>query len=472
MMQSGMDDNWLYHFRFTTEPHKSAAVKLFYIALGHLSSLLGFQPEAAYQLSRWILGLTVLWSIFLLFKNIFGTRLLFWCAFILCVMGSGLGWLQLLTGWIPGRVTPIDYWLIDAYVFFSISMFPHFSFIICLLSLCLLLYYKFLEKERYSLIFGIVIAMWLVQLVNPITPLVIDVTILITTIMFRREKTDRSVKHIIGLAAIFLGQLPLLIYNFLVLTTWSVWSQFTVQNLTLSPSPLYYLWGFALFWPFVVVGFWIAIRKKDPNLIGLGSWILFAFLMAYAPLGIQRRFLLGITVPLAALAVQGLAYCVDCLAGKSLFFEKHKVSIYILFVFFTSLSSIYLSIGNSMVMKSRPAEYFYSSSLDPALLWLGENVSRDEFVLASPDTSLLIAQRSGLKVYLGHEMETLFFEQKLESVTKGYQSNLPFSFLSDLPVQWVVYGPLEQNLTEYFVPGDNLRLRFQNEDVRVYRISD
>ena len=36
-MEAGRHGEWTYQFRFTTEPHRPVYLKLFYIALGHLS---------------------------------------------------------------------------------------------------------------------------------------------------------------------------------------------------------------------------------------------------------------------------------------------------------------------------------------------------------------------------------------------------------------------------------------------------
>jgi hypothetical protein len=123
MMQSGHQGDWLYQFRFTTEKIDPVAMRLFYILLGHISRWLHLQVETTFHLFRWLMGYVALYAIFLLCRRVFTNKSWLWSSFFLAALGSGLGWLLLLAGWSPGPITPIDFWLIDAYAFFSISLF-------------------------------------------------------------------------------------------------------------------------------------------------------------------------------------------------------------------------------------------------------------------------------------------------------------------------------------------------------------
>ena len=253
-MESGIQGNWLYQLLFTTENQKPAAIKLFYILLGHISNLFKLPAEVTYQISIWTMGYLALFSIFFLCKLLFRRKVLYWSAFFLAVMGSGLGWLQLSLGWTPGPITPIDFWLIDAYVFFSISLFPHFSFQIAMLALSLYFYLKFLGSHRWEWILAISVACLLVEMVNPISLVVLDVAIFICT-LFQDNKNRKSInKSWLAVMVIIIIQVPLFFYNIKILTQDPIYRQFSAQNLTLSPPLIYYLLGFGSFWPFVLIG--------------------------------------------------------------------------------------------------------------------------------------------------------------------------------------------------------------------------
>jgi hypothetical protein len=470
MMQSGIQGDWLYQLRFTTESQNSAAIKLFYVALGHFSHLVHLPAETTYQLFSWILGYLALFSIFLLCKRVFKEKKWYWSAFILAVLGSGLGWLQVLTGWIPGQISPIDFWLIDAYVFFSISLFPHFSFQIALLAFSLLAYIKFLDARKWYLVGFILIASLLVELVNPISLAVLDIA-LFTSTLFYWLKTRSGLKPLaLALVIIAVVQIPLLAYNAIILTRDPVFSQFNSQNLTLSPPPVYYLLGFALLLPFSVIGMIDAWKKRDFVFMGFAGWVISAFILAYLPLNFQRRFLLGITIPLALLSIQGLTISLDFLSRKFVFFKKHYSSFSFLYISLAVISSICLSLGNVGFMKSQPDAFFYPKSYDPALVWLQDRQNKNAVVLADTRTSQLVAQKAGLRVYVRHLMETIHFDEKQSAVALAFEQNMPESFLSPLPVDWVIYGPYEQVTAPNFQPGSNLFVCYQLQDVTVYKV--
>lgn len=467
MMQAGMQGEWCYHMRFTTEEHKAVSIRLFYLALGHISKALGLQPETAYGLFRWIFGYLALFSIYGLCRNYFKKKLLLWAAFLLTVFGSGLGWLQLLAGWQFGPITPIDFWLIDAYVFFSLSLFPHFSCTIALMAFGLLGFLKFLESRKRGYILLVCLAGVITQMVNPIAFIVVDAAILFVVIAALIKDHTRWKSTLVAMSAIALSQIPLLIYNLIILSRDPIWSQYAAQNITLSPSPVHYLMGFGLFLPMVVIGTVFAFKERKPEFIGLVGWLLSAFILAYLPTLIQRRFLLAITIPLAILAIHGLDKLIGWMGEKAL---HRKPIIVMTTVLLVSISSIYLIYGNMQVLKTLPDSTFYPSSLDPAFKWLTANASPTDYVLAAENTSQLVAQKSGLRVYAGHEMETIHYSNKLKQVAAWYQSNLPDTALADSGVKWVIYGPYEERLTPVFSPGDNLELVFINSEVVIYKM--
>ena len=129
MMQAGRLGDWAYQFRFTSEEHSPAFIRLFYIFLGHISRWTRLDVETIFHIARWVFGLMALYAIENLFKQSFPENTTARFAFFLTVFGAGIGWLQLILGAPLEPISPIDFWLIDAYILFSISLFPSFSFI-------------------------------------------------------------------------------------------------------------------------------------------------------------------------------------------------------------------------------------------------------------------------------------------------------------------------------------------------------
>lgn len=470
-MQSGIQGEWAYRLRFTTEPHRPAYLRMFYIVLGHVSGWLRMDPEWAYHLARWIFGYAALFALYGLFCRVFPDR--FWArlAFLFAALGAGLGWIQLIMGWIPGEYSPVDFWLIDAYVLFSLSLFPHFAFVTALMCGAISLWLEYLASPRWRTAGWIALSAVTVQLVNPIAFVLVDVAMVgatLTSWWSNRRVRPGDALALLALAAV---QIPLLAYNFTILSRDPIWSQFTLQNATLSPGLSYYVWGFALFWPPALLGTWTFLKGRSPALGAALLWVIAAFALAYAPFNIQRRFLHGITIPLAILATQGLIELVGRgAAGAGRRQIRLRSTTAVAYVLLASVSSLYLGLGQAMYMNTHPAKYFYPAALGEALDWLKANSAPGAFVLGAQESGSLAAQKAGLRTYLGHPMETLSFEEKGGRVQAYYQGLLPEDWPGPDTVQWVIYGPYERALGADFQPGGNLELRYENEAVRIYAV--
>ena len=468
MMRAGAQGQWAYEFRFTTEPPHPAYLRMFYIFLGHISKWTRIPPEQTFELARWLLGFTALFALYALLNRIFADH--FWTriAFLLAVFGSGAGWLQLIFHWDPGLITPIDFWFIDAYFFFSLTLFPHFAFALTGMSIACLFWLNYLETHHWRNLMGFAITAILVQFTNPIAFAVVDMGIA-GAMLFTGWRERRIPWRDVGaLAVLAFVQLPLLAYYFFVLTRDPNWSQYTIQNQTLSPPPIYYLWGFVLLWPFALAGSFVAVRTKLPVLGMAVFWAMAAFLLAYAPFYIQRRFLLGITIPLTILAIWAMRELVETFTQKHPTWARWRTSAVMSFVFLASFSSIYLSIGQALYLRTYPKEFFYPASVDEAAKWLSQNAKANDFVLASKQTSQIIAQKTDLRVYFGHEMETLAFDAKQEEVKSFYNGSKSDAWLKNAKVSWVIYGPLERSLNQNFRPSQVLRLVYIYQDIQIY----
>lgn len=467
MMQAGRLGDWAYKLRFTDEEHSSAYIRLFYIVLGHVSSWIGLNVENTYHLARWIFGFIALYFIYKVCQRILPAQNQARTAFLLAVFGSGVGWIMLFLGVPLEPISPIDFWLIDAYVFFSISLFPSFSFSLALIALALNLLFDYLNTGKKSLILWVSFFAVLSQTTNPISFAVVDLTFAGTIFFMWWEKHKIEMAHIHALVWLAIAQLPLLIYNFLILSHAPVWNQFTTQNQTLSPPFVFYLLGFAPFLLLVPYAVYLAIRESNINFLALSLWVFASISLAYLPVAIQRRFLLGITLPLAILATYGLRHLIQ----KIPFLLSRENLIYFTYILFSSISSIYLILGLSLFLKTLPPERFYPRELDDAMTWLNENAPPNEFVLADIATSQLIAQKTGLKVYIGHEMETINFKDKKAEMLAFYQGNQPIYWLTNTQVRWVIYGPYERKNSPFFVVPLTLKLMYNKKGVKIYKFN-
>ena len=60
-------------------------------------------------------------------------------------------------------------------------------------------------------------------------------------------------------------------------------------------------------------------------------------------------------------------------------------------------------------------------SLDQAIDWFRTHAQYNDFVLAGEQTSQVLAQKAGVRVYSGHEMETLDYKTKKADVRAFFE---------------------------------------------------
>lgn len=470
MMQAGWQGDWAYQLRFTSEELHPAFIRLFYIFLGQASRWANIEVEFMFQAARWLFGLSALFVLDILFQRIFQDKTTARFAFLLSVLGAGVGWLQLILGVPLKPISPIDLWFIDAYFLFSISLFPSFSFTLTLMAGALYLFFDFLDNGGTQKVVWICLLAVIGQLFNPIAFAVVDVAMLGSVLFTWWDREKFLPKHGYALVMIAFAQIPLLTYNLFILMGDPIWSQFTLQNKTLSPPPIYYLWGFAPFWVFAVVGMIKSIRKRDPIFGAMTVWVVSGFAFAYLPVLIQRRFLLGITIPLGALAIYGLQSLINKLP-KSFSSLKRRENLFMFtHLLIASISSIFLILNASLYVLARPDNLFYPRDLKAAAEWLNRNALPNEFVLADVGTSQILAQLTPLKVYVGHEMETLYFDDKENDMRAYFNGAVSSEWLLGTPIQWVIYGPYEHEINPLFLPDAHLKLIYQNKTLKIYKV--
>ncbi len=470
MMQAGRMGDWGYQMRFTSEEHRSGFLRMFYIILGHISKWINMDVETTFHFARWVFGFFALYAIYQLCRKILPNPNQAWAAFLLAVLGAGAGWFQLILGTPLQPISPIDFWLIDAYIFFSISLFPSFSFSLAMMAWALNLFLSYLEEGKWQTVLWICLLAVLSQTTNPIAFAGVDTSFAGAIILLWWKNGKVESRNLLALFVIAIAQIPLLIYNFLILKYDPFWSQFTFQNQTLSPPPLFYFWGFFPYWLFALYGIILAFHKANSYMAASATWVVSGFALAYLPVFIQRRFIFGITIPLAILAIYGLSHFLNFISVKLTGIAKREGLAYFAYILLSSISAIYLFLGMSLFMQALPTKAFYPRDLENAMVWLDKKATPNDFVLANISSSQLVAQRTKLKVFVGHEVETIDFESKKIDMEYFYMEKLPDEWLKNTPIQWVIYGPYEKEISSSFAASSKLKMVYQNDSVIIYKV--
>ena len=163
-------------------------------------------------------------------------------------------------------MSPMDFWLLDAFTYLSLLTMPHFCAAVGLLLVIFVLLLKRAEGPNLqegmlavlaSLVLGI-IHPYALLLADAVPPLYWGVEALRTRHVNRRG--------VVAVAAMAIAQMPLLAYDLWVFQTQPVFTAWAAQNVTLSPPLHVYLWGYGLLLLLSAVGAIAWTRRGRPGL--------------------------------------------------------------------------------------------------------------------------------------------------------------------------------------------------------------
>ena len=494
-MWQGYRGEWRFRLLFTPEAHEGAYFQPFHIALGHLARLTGLGLPLTYQVARVVSGFLMLLVVYRFIARFVAPVHTRRMAFLLAATSSGLGWLvEMVHSTLPGGISPVDFWFIDAYTFFSLFIVPHFSVAIALL----LSTYGVLLRlagevddpspaTAVRLQDGMVVVLfsWGLGLIHPYALLLADLIPVLYLAWRVVAKRRLPARLLVALVLMGLAQAPLLLYDYRVFTTSPVFRSWATQNATLSPPPTYYLLGYGVVALLAAWGVRPALRSSSrvPFLL---LWIVAACALAYLPWGLQRRFVEGVHVGLCVLAGYGLVDGLNLVLARPLEWmarllrystRRLRWLAQALILVLAALSNLYLVSGYTLAASARHPALFHTADEVAAVEWLDRNSEWDETVLAAYETGNWIAGTIGHRVVLGHWAETVDHEVKRVQVTAFYGAGTTDLERRDLLDRWgvryVYVGPLEQALGG-FEPAfvSYLEPAFSRGDVAVYRVRE
>jgi hypothetical protein len=458
-----MYQGWRGDLRFTlpysADPGKGGYLFVFYLFLGKLARLSGLSLLLLFHLARLFgaaLMLLALWHFLSVTISAERWRLY---AFTFASLGLGLGWLVFIFGIITS-----DIWVAEAYPFLSAFINPHFPLGLALLLWLLTLPGLYNDKPCQGWLvdwraggaalllsvlspFGIVIALttlaglmiWelAAQMAtdrrqSAFSPQTIQVS-------FTSPVCQRLIYRIIWIS---IFGIPLLLYDFWIARVDPQLAAWNAQNLTLTPPAWDLLLAFSPILLLAIPGAWYVVRYHEKSARVLLVWALTIVVFINIPLGLQRRFLMGLYVPLVGLAVYGL----EILAARYSIRLVRMVAIFTLGLALPT-TLLVLLVGMFGIQTRDPALYLTQGE-DQVLEWLDSNTATDALVLASPETGLLIPAHTGRRVLYGHAFETVNAEAEKAQVINFFQGDFPSpgDFLTQRGVDYIVYGPRERRL--------------------------
>lgn len=464
-MYQGWRGDWLFTLPYTAEVGKGALIYPFYLLLGHLARWLGIPLLGIYHAARVLFAAIMSLAIFrfclayLSFGK--GSRL----AFLLTSFGSGLGWLALPFGGFTS-----DFWVAEAYPFLSAYVNPHFALGLALMLLLVapidtptgkqsLRKSRIIDLLKFSLT-SLVLAL--------ISPFAIVIALLIWACMLIWEviqaRLERSLAELQGyverLAYIAVGGMPILVYQYLAVKIDPLLSGWMAQNVTPSPPVWDTIISLAPLLLLAPYGARVIFLNRNKAQRLFLVWILVALLILYVPFGLQRRFMMGIYIPVASLAALGVDRMI--LDGRRFWLRSLLL---LLMVLPTNL--LVLQAARHGIQTRDERLYLRRDEMD-ALAWIDANTLPDDIILASPETGLFIPAQTGRRVIYGHPFETVQADEQRERVLDFYRgTDMPSSQALVDSVDYIYYGPREKEIGWNGLM-DDIGLAYQNPSVVIY----
>ncbi len=436
-MQEGWSGSWTFTLPYTAEQGQGAYLFLFYLFLGHLSRWFGLPLILTFHLARLLSAVGLLFALRALFRKVFPwSTAAAWNALLLAAFGSGFGWIAALAG-----QKTSDLWVAEAYPFLSAATNPHFTLSLALLIAIFLLTW---ETASFSVFSRLFVYGSLLAIVNPFGLVVAAVALVAKAIW------DLLADHRLALTPVFgalLGGGPLLLYQFVAIQRDPLLSGWNVQNVTPAPP----VWDLVVsFIPAAALAVYALARFRKGQVMPekrlMVVWFVLGTLLIFVPFNLQRRFMFGLFIPTAALAVAGLS-------DLSLFNGRIVgARLWPLVFAFSVLTNGLLLIVVVFGAATHSPDLYLTRSEADLLQWVDTNTPPDAVILASPAFGRYIPAQTGRRVVYGHPFETVDAQAKEDSVVAFYQGGWDTAaaqnFLAANHVDYVLLGPRERPLVE------------------------
>lgn len=460
-MRQGYDGAWLFRLPFTANDEADAFLFTFHLALGHLARISSLPLTAVYQAARILGGWMLLLVVYALISRIFDSTTERRRAWAFVALTSGLGWLG---------INATDLTIPESNTFFSILANAHFALAAALMVVVFVSVIDGSWRRAVPAAIGLAI-------LQPFAPLAVFSALGAYVLMrwlrpsslnpLPEGKTRRAfpLRPTLAAAVTGLSVMPLLVYFYAVTQRDPILQGWSAQNLTPSPPPIEYLAGYGLMALLAIPGARAAWQRGRGVDLLLVAWAISSALLLYAPFPLQRRFSLGLHIPIALLGALGL---LRVLAPRLRERAARWLPGIALALSLPSTLLLLLATSSAALQRPPDARLFFSADESAAFDWLRDHAARDSVVLAAPETGLFLPAWADVRVLYGHPFETVDGERMRAMLETFFSSPLDReAVIRDYGVDFVFFGPREAKPGQ---PDAKWEAVFDSGDVMVYRV--
>lgn len=456
----GQRSGLLVNFQHTPEPHQVFFLNVIYPTLGQISRLVSISPILIFHIARVAAGVIMCLAVYQMAASIWmrvRTRRVF---FVFALGGAGLGW---FFASLTGDVHFADLAMPEAFPFQSLLINVHYPLglaALALLASIVIMAFRPGAHADPAVSNGGALAAGLSVLLALIYPeallnFALVMALYCGSLMLKERRVEGWALR--WLLVVTLPALPLMGLYGAFLTYNPALQEWYRQRVTPASDPLGLVIGLGLPLLIALPGLYRAVRRFEPD--GdqfMFIWILTIVVTIYLPTNIQRRFAVGLMLPVAYFAARSLEdywfpriqrrwrYRLMALLVPLMFFSH----------FLVLLSPIAPVIGGKVEKASGlllQPDYF------TAFQWLALRTRPTDVVLTSPNVGAWLPAWGNMRVVYGHPDQTLQAVQKRQAVVAWYAAEGPedhcdallegaYSYTGKYQVRYVLVGPQERAL--------------------------
>jgi len=469
-MRQGYDGSWQFRLPYTSEHQDGAPIFLFYLLLGHVARWLHLPLLLVYHLVRIVSGLLMVGAICAFVRQYsteaFERRVMAYMA----VLGSGFGWLVAFLG-----LMTADLWVAEAFPFYAWMVNPHFPLSMALMVVLGLYGIRVIEQTAEGSAFqpagryvaGMAVTAVLLGVVQPfgLVGSFGGLGLALVANAMRRERVPWRAGAWIAAVAVLAAIYPL--YMQWTILRDPVLAAWNAQNVTESPAIWDWVLSYGIVFALALLGIWRAVRNRTNTDWFILGWLAVTLVGLFAPLQLQRRLSLGLSIPLGLLAGRGWWRAArPRLAGRRWRVVRGAV------LAACVLTSVFLILGAVVSAAAGDGRFYLTVAEWQALGWLRECGDR-KVVLCAPATGIFVPAWGGQPVVYGHPFETVDAQRRLGEVSAFWGGAMTqdeqAAFMRDRRVGYVLVGPRERALGNWH-PGEvtSLKVVFESSGVYVY----
>lgn len=471
-MVLGFNGDWMVVFQHTPEAHTGAFIQVLYPLLGHLSRVTTISPLVMFHVARVFASLFMYVALYQLGAAIWTRVRARRVFFLIAALGAGFGWL--FAALTQLSIFPDFPLMPESFPFYSTLVNVHFPLTIGSLSLLvgmLITVFRPGAEEDSSLTMSYPLAALLSAALAFLYPQALvpigGAVALSVIVVFLR---DRRVPRLLWtwMLAVILPPIPVLIYILSLVIYNPAMAEWNSQNITPAPPLWAMAVGFGLPLLVALPGILRSIRRfeRDGDRFML-LWLVWMLVAVYLPTNIQRRFAVGMMIPIAYFATRAIEdVWLPRIARR---WRNLIFAVFVPLVAFSQIFMLFLPVLPVVTgSPERAVGIFLPREYRDAFDWLREHTNPDDVVLASPAVSAWIPAWAYARVVYGHPYETLDAETKLLAVENWYSGTGDCrELLQSYNVRYVLYGDEERKLGG--APClSNLNLVARSGDVAIY----